>query len=405
MLRPVDPFVAVFAVSPRRQMLVTRLRENGLDGFYAAESSAHCGARVEAVLVDLELDAADAMNLQTAFPSSLIVLTPAAKVPESVDAIRLRGLEDLPWLRSHLLLDRRRRIRREEHELRLATRRTFGLQDPAILRTPRHIVFGGAPSPRLLGLQSELRRLSVRLTPCLTPATFLDRIESLPLSAVVFDGAANSSFARAWAARESLPAPDGRLTVISIGTREGGGHDIPGIDHFIESSLPVAELARSIVREIECCAGQADTRIEPTHTDPSSGLPTRAYFERHLEHQMEFARAASLPHALLTFRLQTDAQSGRQPLRAFCETLVRFARAEDFCAKIDWQTVSISIRGADFRDGNATGERLSRALKHHHPEITHIWRVVEMRHHHDAAALISASLPSAAERFLQVRSA
>lgn len=385
--RPSDPVVGVRAEAPRLQMLVARLKAAGLGAFALREGDNQEMPRVEAILIDGPIDIPDQRRLSVSFPGAAIVAMQPVPLATGIDLIPLENADQFAWLKTLLLVRRRSELRVAERELRAKTLKDFGQPANGIDRSPRHVLFGGGPGPRLLAIQSAFRRAGVRVTCALTPAMFALHMKDAALSLIMFEAGETSAFMSAWQKAIDESAWLAALPAVCVATAKTEIRGCDALDLVLSGDVQpdgIVDAALNCVPEDVFRTEKANSSI----IDRYSNLPSRTFFERHLHAQIEHARAHFLAHSVLAFRLIRTEES-TAPLKDFASTLTRYLRAEDIASRIDWRTVCVSLRGLDFNEAIRAGGRLANCLEHALEDRARFaWRVVEMRHSHNASSLI-----------------
>ena len=388
-----DPLVIVQSASPRLQMLLVNLTAADFRAVDLAIASPAERDSADLLLVDTLSAAGSASTPALQCVRAAFVRSGAPIRQEGYDFC-VDSLSKLAWLRGQVMMRRRSALRESEFELRAETALDFGRSDvPPPLPSQQHVLIGAQPGPRWLAVTRALQANGVRVSACLTPETLAMRMVEETVSLVLVERDRAGGFINAAA---TTAAHDPRAEAVPIAVwpvpecedSRGLGPQVDWTFAADESPNTVALKSRVLGRPGDVHgAGKAHSE---TH-DSLTGLPSRLFFEHHLARQIEASRRSGLPISLATFRLHDTSRTLR--IADLGGAIQKHLRAEDMAARLDWQTIAVSLRATDFHDAHAVADRLLRCLEHEGISPSSVRpRVTELRRGQKAEDFIQSAV-------------
>ena len=391
--RPSDPLVLVESASPRLEMLLVNLTAADFRAVDLATASPAERDSADLVLVDTLSSTGGARSNKVACLRAAFVTSGATTRREGFD-LCVDSLSKLAWLRGQVLMRRRTALRESEFELRAETAEAFGRADlPAPLPGQQHVLIGAQPGPRWLAVTRALQANGVRVSACLTPETLAMRMVGEPVSLVLVERDRAGGFINA-AARTAAHDPRAEAVPVAVWPMPDC-EDTRGLGPQVDWTFPSDESPNTVA--LKCrVLGRAGDVLEvgkaqsETH-DSLTGLPSRLFFEHHLARQIEASRRSGLPMSLATFRLHDTGRTLR--IADLACAIQKHLRAEDMAARLDWQTIAVSLRATDFHAAHAVADRLLRCLEHEGISPANVQpRVTELRRGQKAEDFIQSAV-------------
>lgn len=358
------PVVLVSSSAPRLQMLLVNLQAADFRALDLEKCSDEDKRQAELILLDSlggsQLTARH--SHRSALVASFVKSGTKGK-PEGVD-FSIDSLSQLAWLRSQVMMRRRTSLRESENALRSETAQAFGRgegEHPCL--NQQHVLIAAAPGPRWLAVTKALQANGVRVSACLTPETLRMRMVEEPVSLVLAERGKKAEFVNAAA---MAAADDPRAQCIPLAVwPTSDSEDSRGLGPSVDWTFPASEAPNTVALKCRILGRSGDTvqqGTEPEAHDSVTGLPSRVFFENHLERQIIASRRSGQPMCMATFRLTSGEHTSR--VTDLARSLQNSLRAEDMAARLDWQTVAVSLRATDFQDAHAVTERLVHCVSH-----------------------------------------
>ncbi len=397
--RLTDPIIGVICNPPRRPMLMSMARDAGLAPHRFEPEGWLTGQRVDAVLLDGEAAAIGGDLVSRLKTLDCPVFVFGKTLSADAQGSRLVTIADrssLEWVRPELLVRRRNQIRAEEFEMRRMTSLALGRRAPVTPPLPAHVVLSMLPGARFLALQAALRVRGARVSASLVPESLFLHMSGGSVSLAIFDLEAGTAALENFLA---MRAADPRLDRIRVAVIRPSGKGLQGhvpaldeVDHISAAEASAEAIAISALDVARREDNRQSTVGDPAR-DAITGLASRVFFEQHLSRQMDACRGDDLPLTLVSFRLRPSVRGNQPTLAQFAASLARHLRAEELAVRLDWRTLAVSLRGADYQMAVLAAARLFRCLVHEGvPAEQLAMRVVEKRHYHDASTLLATAM-------------
>ncbi len=401
----------VLAESPRQEMIMSRLRTNGLRPARASASPDDTNLPLVIDIKSLPEDVVPlylqrAVNLNT---RPIFVIGASDSLTE--DRIIEIDDDDLSSLAGRLSSLRRKQLRDTEIGLRLETSHELG---GVIARdnspTTPHILYCGDGSVFFLALQTELRRQGIEITAALSASTTLDYLRSHTFSALLVDITADSRQGyRLLLQHDKEAVISAQPIFVRLDNLKGPSlkeNSFIGIaTEIVDSrSTPQQTAARiirltqrtesSVVSEVSC-----RSRLKHRKT----GIFSHEFIRAHLRRQCVAAEESETSLSILILKLKSGADSNTSA-RLAQPDLVRLVepllRETDCLAHIDDMTLALSLPGTNYSGAVRLAERIVSELGGDNLGAPGTplpfggvltWRVVERRRYHTADTLLATA--------------
>ena len=409
-----DPPIEVVASSPRKDMIYSRLKANGLRPGPASESIADSPLPL---LIDTRSAPVDVLqNLQRASAMGLarqVILLSKDNI-SIPGVITLNKDSGLATLASRLASQKRKSLRELEVRLRKETASSLGVTSvPIDAGAIPDLLYLGDGSAFFLELQAALKTSGVSVTAALSLHTALDYLENKRFAAILVDLTKDSEYAvRLLEAVDADPRISSQPVFVCL---RDGGHLPDDAREALANANEIIDASSNVQRTADRITFLAHTRavapelsqntsLASTITDPSTKLFTRKFLEAHLLRQMEAAHEAETALSVLTLRLKSGSdndKSAQTALPDLATLLLPLLRETDSAARIDYTTIAVSLPHTPYAGAVRLAERLVTTLGGDNLGAMGTplpfggslsWKVVERRRYHTASNLIAAAM-------------
>ena len=398
--------IEVIAASPRREMILSKLRTAGLRPYNAREKL----DQTDALFIDAVSATPDQLKkvhrqLQRATERTIVLLSDGT-APPMQNVIQIFGISDIKNIPALLDMAARKRLRLQEVHLRARTaKQIVGASVEVPQSDELDLLFLGDGSSDFLALVGGLRRESINVTAALTSLTAQQYLRSKKFHGLVVDIRAKSKVGAEFLATYMPSDISAMVPVFALRAKERtdpaqSGDQFTSITELVDMDLDVARLSQTLSDLINYHASLtpltpeqiSDYRIR----DQFSPLFSAAFLEQHLHNQIEQVSDTPTPLCLMTVQISSRADgnaAGREALPTLAATLQTALRQTDCAARLDWATVGISLTNTSYAGGVRLAQRLIALLEDTHPEILRTcrldWRVIERRAYHSVSDLIA----------------
>jgi len=418
-----NPPIEVIATSPRREMLMSRLKSAGLRPYdgrndprnedpMLIDAASMTGAHLHQVKKQ--------MARQT---GRVVILLAGADAPLLQDAIILTHDSDLSTIPARLEVARRKESRLEEVRLRAqSAEELIGRSIQYFDEEPANVLFVGDGSSHYLALSAALKTLDVSVTASLTTITARDYLLERNFSCVLLNLDESSPSAMAFL-RELTNDHMLASVPIFIMVRSRSERSIEQQAAFaaatevINSDQPILELADTISMLAEfhkAATPMTPDLIENNRIkDRITGLFTSEYLEHHLQNQIDSTHIRPMSLSFLTLQMSSPSDgntAARNALPELAKQILPEMRQTDCAGRINWSTIGISLRDTPYSGGVRLAQRLvdklgGVALSKFDAPLGYggslSWRVIEKRSYHSAKDLFQAGTQGPNTRIVQ----
>ena len=398
--------IEVIATSPRREMILTKLRAAGLRPYQARERLSQSDA--------LFIDAPSATEAQlrqvhrqmTRATERTVVLLSDGTAPTMPNVIQIFNTAEIKGIPALLDMAARKRLLVKEVHLRARTAKQIA---GSAIKTPDSdqldLLFLGDGASEYLALVSELRREKINVTAALTPLTTHQYLQDRKFHGLVVDIRRKSKVGAEFLTTY-MPSDIAALVPV-FALRDKEGADLAHLGELSTAITELVDMDPDIGRVSQTLADLAyyhaslapltpeqasDFRIR----DQFSPLFTARFLEQHLHNQLEEVGDTPTPLCLMTVQVTSKADenaSARAAMPMLAATLQRALRQTDCAARLDWSTLGVSLTNTSYAGGVRLAQRLVALLEARHPEIMREckldWRVIERRAYHKVSDLIN----------------
>ena len=397
--------IELIATSPRREMVLSKLRAAGLRPYDAREKLSQTDP--------LFIDAASATSAQlkrvhrqfTRITERSVVLLSDGSTPPMPNVIQIFKIGDIKGIPALLELAARKRLRQQEVHLRARTAKQIAGHDiKAVCSDELDVLFLGDGSPDYLALVAGLRRENINVTAALTALTAHQYLYDKRFDGLIVDVRKTSKVGARFLL-DHVPADvSGSVPVYALRERTA-----PAPEHLGEKLTSVTELVDmdpDIGRLSQTLADMANYHAALTPLSPEqisdfrirdqfSPLFSAGFLERHLQNQIEQVSDTPTPLCLMTVQVTSRADgnaAARETMPVLAGTLLKALRQTDCAARLDWSTIGVSLANTSYAGGVRLAQRLITLLEEMHPAILQDckldWRVIERRAYHSISDLI-----------------
>ncbi len=400
-----DTPIEIAAESPRREMIMSRLRATGLRPFAASDPIDFNVA--EALLIDVETATPEMLARfsraqMIGFSRQIIILGPAPAEADIPDTIFVRRDNDLSVLKERLTAMKRQRSRALEVATRIETLTEMGGKLPGIdPDASPEILYLGDSSPLFLKAQSSLKARGIPVTAALTMNTARDFLSQNRFSALLLDLTSTCDRAQQlinWTAPENsiTGLPILALVDSELDMTDAQRANLAYASDLIDLSQPLQIITDKIERLTRRYLATAPIlptlELSSTTADFTTGLFARKFMECHLEKQMQMCQDAEEALSMMTLKVSGKGASDRSVLKTLSNTVKSLLRETDCAAYMGTSVVGVSLPFTPYRGGVRLAERIVQTIARHQElsELKIEWRVVERRAYHTSKSLLSA---------------
>lgn len=400
-----DPPIEIAAGSPRLEMILQRLRSNGMRPY-----EAHLPLEFQnpdPLLIDLQSVSMDVVRLcaraqMMEINQKLIVLDGPGIAFSLTDAVVVPGDDGLSLLPARLRSAARRDARDTEVSARRRTAALLGAKLPfADPSAAPHLLYLGRGSPLFLNLQGALRERGVRVTAALSQLTAEEYLSSADFTAILVDVAAGADIIPTALEQKNLLNRKPVFALLENAKDTAArSTDILGIAAEL---VVVSNRALNVADQLERLSRKYLASIPPLPkrslssriADPNTGLFSKTFIKAHLQNQMEISDERADPLSLLTLKV-TSPSGAVSPgiMRDFATALTPLQRQTDCAAALGSGVIAITLPTTPYRGGVLLGERIASAgsIRKALRGMSLSWRVVERRAYHTPQTLLGAGL-------------
>ncbi len=400
-----DTPIEIAAESPRREMIMSRLRASGLRPFAASVPIDFSGS--EALLIDIETASPELLSRfsraqMIGFSRQVIILDAGPASSDIPNTIFIRRDNDLSVLKERLVAMKRQRSRALEVTTRIETLTEMGGQLPVVdPDSAPEILYLGDSSPFFLKAQASLKDRGIPVTAALTMNTARDFLTQNRFSAVLLDLTSTCDRAQQlinWTAPENsiTGLPILALVNAEIDMTETQRASLAFSSDLIDLSQPleiITDKIERLTRRFLATAPILPTlELSSKTTDFNTGLFSRKFMERHLEKQMQACQDNEEILSMMTLKLTGANAMDRSVLKTLSNTVKSLLRETDCAAYLGASVIGISLPFTPYRGGVRLAERIVQTIGQNQ-ELSDIkieWRVVERRAYHSSKSLLSA---------------
>lgn len=378
------PTVEVVSDSPRLEMLMTRLKQNGLRPIRATaepDPSLPVPLLIDGYVIPPEQMTKLLTRNRAGGKRILIGLGTPRGTSVEVD-IYISEVTALDTLLPQLALRQRQISRQKELTLRNETYSGF-LNQTALSALPdeqKSIFYVGGHGPEQIALRHACQIHGFDFKSFLTKRNLEDALLESSCTALIVDTRQIEPFTAAYLA--SLPYRPA-LQLISISSTEPSEALYAETDKVVVASvLNEAELSELLI-EIDAQPQVPQPRhgISNEAFDKATGLYSRHFFETHLARQIRVANETAAPLSVVAIELEDHL---RAPLISAAR-IKPFLRETDMAARLSARHILVSLTDTPYRGAVAFARRLQDRI-----ESVTATRVLEKRRFHTAESLISA---------------
>lgn len=400
-----DTPIEVAAASPRREMIMSRLRAAGLRPFAASDPidfSVADSLLIDVASVTPEMMVRFSRAQMIGLSRQVIILDQAPAETDIPDAIFVRRDNDLSVLKERLIATKRQRARGLEVATRIETMTQLGGQLPKVdPDVSPEILYLGDSSPLFLKTQSSLKARGISVTAALTMNTARDFLSQHRFSAILLDLTSTCDRAKQlidWTAPENsiTGLPILALMNSELDMTDSQRASLAYSSDLIDLSQPIAFITDRIERLTRRYLATApilpSLQLTSTTTDFTTGMFSRNFMERHLENQMTTCQDAEETLCMMTIKLSGNRSSDRHILKTLSNCIRPLLRETDCPAAMAPGVIAISLPFTPYRGGVRLAERIVKNIGRHQElsDIAVEWRVVERRAYHTSKTLIGA---------------
>lgn len=398
--------IEVIAASPRREMILSKLRAVGLRP-YDARATLNPTEPLFIDAISATQEQLKQVHRQvTRATDRAVVLLSDGSAPPMPNVIQIYGLSDIKSVPALLDMAARRSLRVQEVDLRARTAKQISGRVVEIPQPDKlDLLFLGDGSSEFLALAGGLRREKINVTAALTALTAYRYLRDRPFHGLIVDIRRKAQVGSEFLAGYMPSDIAALVPVFALRDKEGAdpahaSDQFTSITELVDMDLNTDRLSQTLSDLANYHASLtpltpaqiSDYRIR----DQFSPLFSAGFLEQHLQNQIEQVRDTPTPLCLMTVQVTSRGDgnlSGRKALPVLAETLQRALRQTDCAGRIDWSTIGISLTNTSYAGGVRLAQRLIGLLEETHPEILLQcrlgWRVVERRAYHKASDLIA----------------
>lgn len=400
-----DTPIEVAAESPRREMIMSRLRATGLRPYDASKPIDFNAS--DALLIDIETATPEMMSRYSraqmiGFSRQIIMLGGDASDLDGETTIIIKRDNDLKLMKERLIAMKRQQSRALEANARAATLTELGGKLPSVdPDAVPEILYLGDSSPYFLKVQSSLKIRGIPVTAALTMNTARDFLAQNRFSAVLLDLTSDCERAQQlfnWAAPENsiTGLPILALLDSRVDMTEEQQASLAFSTDLLDQSQPVDTVSEKIERLTRRYLATAPlapvATLSSTTTDFNTGLFSRTFMERHIEKQMNMCKEAEENLSVITLKISGKSSTERTVLKALSQRVRSLLRETDCAAYMGLGIFSVTLPFTPYRGGVRLAERIIKSINSD-PELGDIeaqWRVVERRAYHTPKSFLNA---------------
>ena len=418
-----NPPIEVIATSPRREMIMSRLKSAGLRPYDGRNDLTND----DPMLIDAASMSGTQLHQikrQMARQSGRVVILLAdSDAPMLQDAIIITHETELASIPARLEVARRKQSRLDEVRLRArSAENLIGTPIKCFNNEAANVLFLGDGSSRFLALSAGLKSLDVSVTASLTALTARDYLVQRRFSCVLLDldegSKGTMAFLKSFADDHLLASVPIFIMARSRANRSPDQQEtLANATEIIDADQPIMELADTVSMLAEY--HKAATPMTPDLTvdsrihDRMTGLFTSEYLKHHLQNQIDSAQDSLTPHSFLTLQMASPIDgntTARKALPELAKHILAEMRQTDCAGRIDWSTIGISLRDTSYSGGVRLAKRLIEKLGGENLSMLNTplgaggslaWRVIEKRRYHSADDLFQAGTRGPQTRIVQ----
>lgn len=291
-----------------------------------------------------------------------------SEIPSSVD-IRLSSDSALVLAQARIHFAKRKAARRAEVELRRQSYRKFGFDAPPESKHQnKDVLYVGDASTRYLALKAHLETSGFNLTASFSAYTAFDYLHEHSFGAVLVDATSETIRSDNFCAmvRRSPNLTDLPLLALIDDSFVMDEDTLNCAIDLVEKDTPLSSVSFQLT-ELMTKRGPSAKDFEaptPDVTDVATGLFSKAFFENHFEHQVEWSLNYNQPLTLLIVRVlgETDKSADPRDLAYTAKVLRTLLRIQDAPTRVDGSTLAISMPGADEKAAINAAHRIEGVL-------------------------------------------
>ena len=389
-------------------MILSRLRSAGMRPYRAEfPLSSECRDPLLVDLLTIDRAAITALNANTQTPGHrpIVLLGDDPQGATSFDALIVTRDKDLSILKGRLTALARRNMRMSEITLRRQTAADFGVALPSPEpATMPEILYLGDGSPRFLALQAALNARGIAVTAALSIQTAADYVLHKNFAAAFVDVTSENSQIRTASGWSStcVEVLAGLPVFALIEPDETHVRMTGGLFAHASEIVAHEHAARHLAEKLDMLSRQylqaslllPAARLASGISDIETGLFSRAFFNSHLERQMNFSNHAAEPLSLFVLKHSQDRPFTKEQRQELAKILKAGLRQTDCPASLDRNVMAVSLPATGYQGATQLADRIVKKASQSCPDMAGqlSWRITEKRAYHTCRTLLATTL-------------
>ncbi|MFC7290631.1 diguanylate cyclase domain-containing protein [Hirschia litorea] len=287
---------------------------------------------------------------------------------QNVD-VRLSSDSAISLANARFHFARRTAARRAEVKLRKESYERFGFtHSPNDTQCKSNILYVGEACGRFLALKGHLESQEFNISAAFSTHTAFDFLHDHSFSAILLDTSADRINPDNFCAmvRRSSNLVDIPILALADEKQEFGPDILDCVTDLIDTNSTLDNVSDQLTELIQNRGPSTKDFAAPNKeiTDAATGLFTRAFFENHLEHQIEWSLNYNQALTLLIIKVEAFPGKDVDPrdLSITARVVKNLLRVQDAPTRLDWSTLAVSMPGADEISAKNAARRLEGVL-------------------------------------------